>query len=129
MHAKTNKSTHTERDKNTFNQRCKHIPEQIITLRDSLKHSLSHQSPSLPPPPSPLLYSFPLPSNTTQNIDTSPPPPSFFSLSLPLPPSLSLHHSLSLLNTDRLSTPWSEFQISPSLPLPLSLHPLQKTAT
>lgn len=33
---------------------------------------------------------------------------------MPLLP-LSLHHSLSLLNTDRLSTPWSEFQISSPL--------------
>lgn len=79
------------------------------TNNQSKTHSstLSHQ---FPPPPHilPLLCSFPLPSNTTQNIDTSPPPSSFLPLSLSRP----LHHSLSLLNTDRLSTPWSEFQIS-----------------
>lgn len=94
--------------------------EQIITLRDSLKYSLSHQSPSLHHPLPPLLYSFPLPSNTTQNIDTS-----LSSLSV----SLSLHHSLTLLNTDRLSTPWPEFQISPTLSMLLSLHPLQKNSS
>lgn len=38
--------------------------------------------------------------------------------------SLPLHHSLSLLNTDRLSTPWSEFQISS----PSVAEPLQKNS-
>lgn len=79
--------------------------KHMITLVSIYSSTLSHQ---FPPPPHilSLLCSFPLPSNTTQNIDTSPPPSSL---------SLSLHHSLSLLNTDRLSTPWSEFQISSPL--------------
>lgn len=74
-------TTHTITDAHTHT--CKHIREQIITQRLTQVLSLPPISPLLPP----LLCSFPLPSNTTQNIDTSPPPP--FSLSRSPSPSLS----------------------------------------
>ena len=111
-------TTHTITDAHTHT--CKHIREQIITQR--LTQVLSPTN--LPPPsPSPLFVPLALKHYSEYWYIT---PSSFFSLSLSLSVSLSLHHSLSLLNTDRLSTPWSEFQISPSLSLPPLLHPLQK---
>ena len=65
-----------------------HIREQIITLRDSLKYSLSHQSPSLLPP-------FPLSSvrspcpQTLLRILIHHPLLLFLSLSLRLSPSIT----------------------------------------
>lgn len=79
-------------------------PQRALALTNTERINLLGLFRAPAPPLPPLPGSFFLPSNTTQNIDTSPPPPFF-------PPFLSLHHSLSLLNTDRLSSPWSGFQI------------------
>lgn len=89
-----------------------HIHVQIISQR--LTQVLS---PTSPPPILPLLCSFPLPSNTTQNIDTSPPPSS---LSL----SLSITHFLYWILIGCLLRGLSFKSL-----LLQSLNPYKKTAT